>query len=117
MIDFSRLDWNAAINPVTLGEVLGHFPGKLIGITAFSLLAVRLGIGRLPRNVTWRQMIGIGCLGGIGFTMSLFISNVAFTYACNLEQAKIGILAASLVSGFIGLAWLRFAGPVRGTRK
>lgn len=115
-IDFSKLQWSAAVSPVTLGVLLGLAPGKLIGITLFSMLAVGLGIGRLPRNVTWRQIIGIGCLGGIGFTMSLFVSNLAFGTPVNLEEAKIGILASSMIVAPIGLAWLYFTGRPKPKR-
>ena len=107
-IDFSKLHWNVTISSVTLGVVLGLVPGKLIGITASSFLAVRSKIGRLPQNVTWRQIIGISWLGGIGFTMSLFISNLAFTDPGNLEAGKDRDSVASLISGPIGLAWLYF---------
>ena len=105
-IDFSKLQWN--VGPITAGVALGLVLGKLIGITVFSHLAVRLRLGRLPRGVTWLQMIGVSWLGGIGFTMSLFISNLAFADPGNLEEAKIGILGASLVAGAIGFAWLYF---------
>jgi Na+:H+ antiporter, NhaA family len=107
-IDFSNLQWEAAFSPVTIGIIFGLVPGKLIGIIMFSFLAVRFGIGRLPTGVSWRQLIGVSWLGGIGFTMSLFISNLAFADPANLEEAKIGILAASIISGAIGLIWLYF---------
>lgn len=111
-IDLSKVNWDAAVNSITLGVVLGLVAGKLIGITVFSLIAVRLKVGELPRNVGWRQIIGIGWLGGIGFTMSLFIGNLAFPDPAGLERAKIGILAASMISACVGVAWLYFA---RGT--
>ena len=106
-IDFSKLQWNG-VSPITVGVALGLVLGKLIGITVFSYIAVRFGLGRLPSGVTWSQMIGVSWLGGIGFTMSLFISNLAFADPGNLEEAKIGILGASLVAGVIGLTWLYF---------
>lgn len=106
-LDFSKLQRNA-VSLITIGVALGLVLGKLIGLTVFSYLAVRLRLGRLPRGVTWRQMIGVSWLGGIGFTMSPFISNLAFADPGNLEEAKIGILGASLVAGAIGLAWLYF---------
>lgn len=84
--------------------------GKQLGISLFSWLAVRLGITSLPEGVTWRQIYGVGWLAGIGFTMALFISVLAFGASPLLDIAKIGILVASAISGFIG--WLilsRFA--------
>jgi NhaA family Na+:H+ antiporter len=90
---------------VTLGIVLGLFVGKPLGIFLAAWLAVKLGVGVLPRGVTWRHIFGAGCLGGIGFTMALFIANLAFTDSpTDLDRAKIGILAASLLSAIVGLA-------------
>ena len=84
--------------------MVGLVLGKQIGVTLFAWLVVRLGLATRPRGVTWRQIYGVACLCGIGFTMSLFISNLAFTGidAALLDSAKLGILAASLVSGAIG---------------
>lgn len=95
------------INPVTLGVVLGLILGKQIGITFFSWVAVKMGIAFLPEGVNWKQIYAISCLAGIGFTMSLFITNLAFTDIVLMEQAKVGILAGSLVSAVIGLTILR----------
>ena len=89
-------------NPITLGVVLGLIVGKQIGITSFAWLAVRLGLAALPAGVTWRQIYGISCLGGIGFTMSIFIATLAFESASLLVAAKTGILLASLLSAVIG---------------
>lgn len=108
-IDFSKLGWNVALSPIAFGVALGLVAGKLIGISTFSFIAVKIGIGRLPKGITWKQIIGVAWLGGIGFTMSLFIGNLAFADPDSLEAAKIGILAASLTAGTVGLAWLRFA--------
>lgn len=89
-------------NRVTLGIVLGLFVGKQIGVTGFAWLAVRLGWAALPAGVTWRQIYGVSFLCGIGFTMSLFIANLAFAEAALLDSAKVGILTASLVAGLGG---------------
>lgn len=89
-------------NTVTLGIILGLVLGKQIGVTLFAWLAVKLNLAALPENITWRQIYGVSALCGIGFTMSLFIANLAFDSAAVLDSAKIGILAASLVSGLIG---------------
>ncbi|RMF56860.1 MAG: Na+/H+ antiporter NhaA, partial [Bacteroidetes bacterium] len=77
-------------NRVTLGIVLGLFVGKQIGVTGFAWLAVRLGWAALPAGVTWRQIYGVSFLCGIGFTMSLFIANLAFAEAALLDSAKVG---------------------------
>ncbi|MGC8493049.1 MAG: Na+/H+ antiporter NhaA [Syntrophobacteraceae bacterium] len=105
-IDFSKISLNVAFGRIALGVALGLVFGKFIGISLFSWLAVTLKIAKLPNRVTWTQMLGIGWLGGIGLTMSLFISNLAFGGPVHLEEAKIGILVASAVAAPLGLAWL-----------
>lgn len=95
------------VHPVSLGVVAGLVLGKPLGITAFVWLAVRGGLAALPAELTWRHIWGMGWLGGIGFTMSLFISHLAFDTNPFLQIAKVGILAGSIVSGFIGWALLR----------
>jgi len=97
----------AFTHPVTLGVLLGLVIGKPVGITFFSWLAVRLGLAALPPGVAWRSVVGVSCLGGIGFTMSLFIAALAFTEGTLVTEAKIGILAASLVAGLAGWALIR----------
>jgi NhaA family Na+:H+ antiporter len=93
--------------PVTLGVVLGLLIGKPLGITLFAWLAVRLGWATLPAQASWRTLHGVSWLGGIGFTMSLFIAGLAFSDASLLDSAKVGILAGSLVAGIVGWAMLR----------
>ena len=93
---------SSIVSPVSLGIVLGLVLGKPIGITLASWLAVRLGLASLPSGVTWRQLLGAGCLGGIGFTMSLFIAHLAFESPVYIHQAKIGVLAASVIAGVLG---------------
>jgi NhaA family Na+:H+ antiporter len=93
--------------PVVLGVFVGLILGKQIGITVGAWLVVRLGLASLPDGVTWRHFYGIAWLGGIGFTMSLFIADLAFGTSDSLPLAKIGILAASLVAGSVGYAILR----------
>jgi Na+:H+ antiporter, NhaA family len=97
---------NNLAQPITLGIALGLVLGKFIGIGGFSWLAVRFGIARLPDQVRWSHLLGAAWLGGIGFTMSLFISQLGFTDPEQLEQAKVGILFGSLVAALLGLAWL-----------
>jgi NhaA family Na+:H+ antiporter len=92
---------------VTIGIVLGLVIGKQVGVTLFAWLATRLGLASLPAGVSWRQVYGAGWLAGIGFTMSLFIADLAFADAEALTSAKIGVLAASLVAGTVGFLLLR----------
>jgi NhaA family Na+:H+ antiporter len=89
-------------DPLSLGIITGLVVGKPLGIAVMSWLVVRSGKGRLPAGVTWPQVVGAGCLAGIGFTMSLFVSDLAFSDETLITAAKIGILAASLASGVIG---------------
>ncbi len=88
--------------PVALGVVLGLLLGKPIGITFASWLAVRSGVASLPTGVTWGHIHGASWLGGIGFTMSLFVAGLAFADEALLTMAKLGILTASLCAGIIG---------------
>jgi NhaA family Na+:H+ antiporter len=92
---------------VVLGIVLGLVLGKPIGLLGASWLATRAGIAELPHGVGWRHMAGAGVLAGIGFTMSLFISTLAFAQPEILATAKLGILIGSLIAGSAGLLLLR----------
>lgn len=96
-------------NSVTLGVMLGLLLGKPIGITLFSYIAVKMKIAQLPSGENWIKILGAGFLGGIGFTMSLFITNLAFTNNENIDLAKVGILSASLIAGIIGYIIIRSA--------
>jgi NhaA family Na+:H+ antiporter len=98
---------------LTIGIVLGLVIGKQIGITMFAWLAVRLRVAELPADVDWREVWGTAWLGGIGFTMSLFIANLAFADAAMLASSKLAILAASILSALGG--WLILS-AVAGTR-
>ncbi len=93
-------------NPVFIGIVLGLILGKQIGVTLFSWLGVKLGLANLPTGVNWKHVYGLSCLAGIGFTMSLFITNLAFVDVALIETAKVAILGASLTSAIIGLVIL-----------
>ena len=97
----------AAGGRVTLGIILGLVLGKPLGIFGASVLAVRLRLGALPEGVNWRMLFGCACLGGIGFTMSLFIGMLAFQGTTLLDSAKVGILAGSIVAGILGALLLR----------
>jgi NhaA family Na+:H+ antiporter len=98
-------------NPISLGIILGLVLGKQIGIILFSYLAVKLKFAELPHGINWRQIYGIGWLGGIGFTMSLFIGGLAFeSSGLLLNEARIGIFTASLIAGIFGYLMLRVFG-------
>lgn len=92
----------AFLQPISLGVVSGLVLGKPVGITLFSWLATKTGVALLPDGIQWRQILGVGVLGGIGFTMSLFIANLAFGDTPALDTAKVGILAASVIAGTAG---------------
>lgn len=92
---------------VTLGVVLGLVVGKMVGITAASAIATTTHLGRLPAGSGWRHLIGVAAVAGIGFTVSLFITELAFTRARLAEEAKVGILAASVVAAVLGFLILR----------
>jgi Na+:H+ antiporter, NhaA family len=98
---------DAATSAVGLGIMLGLVVGKPVGIVLFALGAVKLGLGRLPERTGWSMMVGLGSVAGIGFTVSLFIAGLSFPGNELLtEEARIGILAASLISALIGVAFL-----------
>jgi NhaA family Na+:H+ antiporter len=93
---------SALVHPISVGIICGLMLGKPIGIVTLSWLSTRAGVASLPTGVSWRHILGAGLLGGIGFTMSLFVANLAFDASQNLEIAKVGILAPSLISGIAG---------------
>lgn len=98
----------AMSSPVTLGVGAGLVFGKITGVLSFSWIATRMGLATLPSTLTWPLICGIGVLSGIGFTVSLFIAGLAYPEGLLEEQAKIGILFASLLAGAIGYGFLRF---------
>jgi NhaA family Na+:H+ antiporter len=95
------------LDRVTLGVGLGLLLGKVVGVSLFSWLSVRLGWAQLPSGVSWAQIVGVGFLAGIGFTMSLFISNLAYTDAEVINASKIGIVIGSIIAGTIGFVILK----------
>jgi Na+:H+ antiporter, NhaA family len=97
----------AFASPITLGAIMGLAIGKPLGITGFSWLAVRAGVATLPARVTWGMLAGAGVLGGVGFTMALFIAGLAFADAALLDVAKVGVLTGSAVTGVGGWLLLR----------
>ena len=98
----------AATSPVTWGIIAGLIGGKVIGILGASWLAVKSGVAELPPGVGWVQVLGLAVTAGIGFTVALFIAELAFSEGA-LEQAKAGVVAASVVAGLGGLTLLRSA--------
>jgi len=94
------------IHPISLGIIAGLVLGKFLGITLLSKLVVKFKIAELPQGVTWRHIYGAAFLAGIGFTMSMFISDLAFKDDEFKQIAKVGIMAASFISAIIGMLWL-----------
>ena len=105
-------DWLSGLSSAnSLGVILGLVLGKPLGVTLFCFLAVALGICRLPADLKWLHIVGAGILGGIGFTMSIFITNLAFVGSLDIiNAAKMSILLASLLAGFVGYLWFMLFG-------
>jgi NhaA family Na+:H+ antiporter len=97
----------SATSRVTLGVILGLVVGKVVGITGASMLAVAAGLGRLPAGSGWRRILGVSAVAGIGFTVSLFITDLAFSEQRLADEAKIGILVASALASVLGFGVLR----------
>ncbi|VGE59567.1 pH-dependent sodium/proton antiporter [Klebsiella pneumoniae] len=98
------------MSPVPVGVALGLFVGKQAGIFGLSLLAVSLGLAKRPEKSTWLQVYGVSVLCGIGFTMSLFIGNLAFAESPLLvDEVKVGVLAGSVLAALAGMLILRFS--------
>ena len=93
-------------NPISIGVILGLVVGKPLGITLFSWLVTRTGKARLPEGVTWPQLLAVSAVAGVGFTMSLFVSELAFSDHQLVSEAKVGILVASLLAGVCGFVAL-----------
>jgi NhaA family Na+:H+ antiporter len=89
-------------DPVALGIVLGLVLGKQIGVVGFSWISIKSGWADLPDGVSWSHIWGASCLAGVGFTMSLFITELAFDNPSHIGKAKLGILVASLIAGILG---------------
>ena len=97
--------------PNGIGIISGLVIGKPLGVVVLSLIAVMLGVCSLPSDLRWRHLVGAGMLGGIGFTMSIFITNLAFADQPEvINAAKMAVFAASLLAGVLGFLWLRFCG-------
>ncbi len=105
-LSFEGMHMSSALHPVTLGIVLGLFVGKPLGIATAAYIAVKTGVAALPDEVRWSHIIGASMLGGIGFTMSLFISGLSFFSPELLNYSKLGVLAGSILSGLGGVIFL-----------
>ena len=106
-VSLDGINLESLLSPVPLGIVLGLFVGKQIGVFLFSIIAIKLKIAQMPNNVNWMSFYGVGILTGIGFTMSLFIGNLAFVENIEyMDGVKIGVLAGSLLSTLIGYGLL-----------
>jgi NhaA family Na+:H+ antiporter len=97
----------AASSGITWGILLGLVLGKPMGIVGFAWLATRLRVASAPEGSTWGQVAGVGMVAGIGFTVSLFITGLAFDDPRQVADAKIGVLVASVLSGIVGFTFLR----------
>lgn len=95
------------VTPNSLGIFAGLFVGKPLGIVLFSLLAVKMGLSQLPAGVFWKHIIGVGFLGGIGFTMSIFITILAFGDPEIVQDSKTAVLLSSLLAGTMGFLILK----------
>lgn len=100
-------------HPISLGIIAGLVLGKALGISIFSWIMVKLKLANLPEGVSWSQIIGVACLAGIGFTMSMFISELAFASDMNKQIAKVGIFEASIIAAFIGMVLLARSSKAR----
>lgn len=106
-ITFEEGMFNGLFTSLGLGVLIGLFVGKPIGITLMSWIVVKLGWGNMPHQANWKHIIGLGFLGGIGFTMSIFIALLSFGDASIESQAKFAVLITSTLAGLVGFVFLR----------
>ena len=109
-VSLTGLSLASLLNPIPLGILCGLFFGKQIGVFVFSYISVKMKFAQMPNNVTWMKLYGVALLTGIGFTMSLFVGNLAFVENTNhISGVKIGVLTGSLLSTLVGYFVLLFA--------
>ncbi len=102
-VNLDHFSLSTMLAPVPLGILCGLFFGKQIGVFLFSFLSVKLKLAEMPSNSNWIKFYGVGILTGIGFTMSLFVGNLAFAdYSNNIDGVKIGVLSGSFLSALVG---------------
>jgi NhaA family Na+:H+ antiporter len=102
-VKLENVSINSLFTPVPLGILCGLFFGKQIGVFLFSFISIKLKLAEMPTNSNWIKFYGVGILTGIGFTMSLFVGNLAFVdYQNNLDGVKIGVLVGSTLSALVG---------------
>ena len=102
-VSLDGMSMNSLLTPVPLGILCGLFFGKQIGVFLFSYLSVKFKFAEMPTNSNWLKLYGVGILTGIGFTMSLFVGNLAFIENNQyMDGVKIGVLSGSMLSAFIG---------------
>ena len=99
------------LSPVGLGIILGLVIGKPLGITLLSWIAIRTGFAEMPGDLRFKQLVSASLLGGIGFTLSIFIANATFVDSAMLAAVKLGILVASIFAGILGWAALSLFSP------
>ena len=109
-VSLEGLTFNSLPAPVPLGILMGLFVGKQVGVFIFSLASIKLGLATLPNNSNWISFYAVGVLTGIGFTMSLFVGNLAFVNNMEyMDGVKIGVLSGSLLSTVAGYLLLMFS--------
>ena len=114
-VSFAGAGLDALFAPLSLGIAAGLVLGKQIGIFGACWIAAKSGLASLPSGITLRHIYGLSCLAGIGFTMSLFIGNLAFANPDSIDAVKLGVLAGSLVAAIAGMVILRAASPKNGS--
>ena len=113
-LSFAGLTLGSFLDPVPLGIALGLFVGKQVGVFLTAMLIIRMGWADMPRNASVGQLYGVAVVCGIGFTMSLFVGNLAFASPELIAETKAGVFLGSLASAVLGLLLLRIFGPEEG---
>ena len=108
-VPLTGLSWQTFTTPVTLGIILGLVIGKLVGVAGATWLAIQSGLARQPQAAGWQHIIGVACLTGVGFTMSLFIGGLALENADKQVLMRIGVMTGSLLAGLTGTLVLLMA--------
>ena len=102
-VSLEGISFSSLLLPVPFGILLGLFVGKQIGVFLFSYVSIKLGFAQMPNNSNWLSLYGVGVLTGIGFTMSLFVGNLAFVDNTQyIDGVKLGVLSGSLLSTLFG---------------